>query len=330
VAPPRFLVVLCGALCGAVCGVPAPALAGAAPAGAPVPPLRWGPYKDVAVQPPADPGALASGATLTLAFATGECGAETIARGPGADPARALVAPLEAAGTDFIVSTGGEMGRFTCARAQGMEDFLAHYRSPRLVGVDFDIEGERSAAELDALMRSIAAVQPRHPRLRWSFTLPTFAGTDAVRAGLNRLASATLAAARRNGVRDFVVNLMAMDYGEPSPAVCVVRAAGCDMARSAEQAVENLHAGFGVAYGRIAVTLMLGRNDTAGSVTKLEDAEAVARFARGRGLAGLHYWSLDRDRPCAATDLQPHADCSGMPYPPRAYMRGIEAALKAP
>jgi chitinase len=323
VAPPRFLIGLCGALC----VILAAGVAGAAPPGAPAPPPRWGPYKDVAVEPPADARALARGATLTLAFATGECGAERIARGPGAGPVRDAMARLEAAGTDFIVSTGGAMGRFTCTRAQGMEDFLAHYRSPRLVGIDFDIEGERAAAELDALTRAIAAVQARHPRLRWSFTLATFAGTDAARAGLNPLAIATLAAARRNGVRDFVVNLMAMDYGEPSPAVCVVRAAGCDMARSAEQAVENLHAGFGVAYGRICVTLMLGRNDTAGSVTKLEDVEAVARFARSRGLAGLHYWSLDRDRPCAGTDLQPHADCSGMPYAPRAYMHAIEAAL---
>ena len=290
--------------------------------------LRWGPYKDAAVPPPADPRALPRGATLTLAFATGECGAETIAGQPGADVARATVPPLEAAGVDFVVSTGGEKGRFTCASPQGMEDFLSHYRSVRLAGIDLDIEGERTAAELAALMNAVAVSQLRHPGLRWSLTLPTFAGTDAPRAGLNRVGVAALSAARASGVRAFAVNLMAMDYGKPSPAVCVQAQGGCDMARSALQAVENLHAAFRIPYNRIALTMMLGRNDTAGSVTELEDVRTVARLARARRLAGLYYWSLDRDKPCR--DATPRSDCSGMPYPPMAYLHAIEEALAAP
>jgi hypothetical protein len=314
-------------------------------------PLRWGPYKDASVQLAADPpllqvasgggplplpaalagapgtaGALAPGATLTLAFATGECGSETVAGLPAEKLARANLPLLEAAGIDFIVSTGGEGGRFTCGSAQGMEDFLAHFRSDRLVGIDFDIEGERTPAELEALTRQVAAAQARHPRLRWSLTLPTFAGSDAARAGLNPLAAAAFAAARNNGVRDFVVNLMVMDYGTPSPAVCVLAGGSCDMARSAIQAAENLHSEFGVPYARIALTAMIGRNDTAGSVTSLDDIRSIAHYARERGLAGLHYWSLDRDRPCS--DTAARNDCSGMPYPPGAFERALRESVR--
>jgi chitinase len=357
VASPCILRALCGAL--AIGSAPAatPGLApGDATPGAaerrPAVSIRWGPYKDASVQLAADPprlqvrvgarvvaltaapgtsgdgaGPLPSDATLTLAFATGECGRETMAGVPGAALARANAPLFEAAGVDFIVSTGGEMGRFTCASAQGMEDFLAHYRSPRLVGIDFDIEGERTEFELAALTHQIAAAQSRHPGLRWSFTLATFAGNDARRSGLNSLSASVLAAARNAGVRDFIVNLMVMDYGAPSPAVCVSIDHTCDMARSAIQAADNLHAQHAVPYDRIELTAMLGRNDTAGSVTRLHDMRAIAHYVRERGLAGLHYWSLDRDNPC--TDNAPKSDCSGMSYAPLAFTRAIEASLRA-
>jgi len=336
----RILMALCGALACGPAGAQAVAVS-----------IRWGPYKDASLQLAADPprlqvkvggrllplvparGApegdarpLPPGATLTLAFATGQCGREVMAGMPAAVLARANIPLLEAAGVDFIVSTGGETGKFACAGAQGMEEFLAHYRSPRLIGIDFDIEGERTESELAALTRQIGAAQVRHPGLRWSFTLPTFAGSDLQHAGLNALAATVLAAAQNNGVRDFVVNLMVMDYGAPSPAVCVSIDRACDMARSAMQAVENLHAQFGVPYHRIELTPMLGRNDTAGSVTRLPDIRAIVRYVREQGLAGLHYWSLDRDNPC--TDIAPRSDCSGMPYAPLAYTRAIEASLR--
>jgi chitinase len=350
VAGARVLIALCAVLGAAP---PGAAAAGAAPPpDAPAAAIRWGPYKDASVQMASDAPrllvkmgervlplvpasgssapdarALPSGVTLTLAFATGECGSETIAGVPGAALARANLPALAAAGVDFIVSTGGQIGKFACASEQGMEEFLAHYRSPRFVGIDFDIEGERTAVELEALTRQIAAAEQRHPALRWSFTVPTFGGSDATHTGLNPLAAAVLAAARRNGVHDFVVNLMAMDYGTPSAAVCVLAGNACDMARSAVQAAENLHSDFGVPYAHIALTAMLGRNDTAGSVTSLDDIRAIARYARQRGLAGLHYWSLDRDNPCA--DTAARNDCSGMPYPPLAYTRAIAAAMGA-
>jgi GH18 family chitinase len=63
-------------------------------------------------------------------------------------------------------------------------------------------------------------------------------------------------------------------------------------------------------------------------VTRLQDIRAIAQYVRDQGLAGLHYWSLDRDNPC--TGIAPRSDCSGMPYAPRSYARAIEAVLAAP
>jgi hypothetical protein len=206
-----------------------------------------------------------------------------------------------------------------------MRRFLDHYASPHFIGIDFDIEAGQAPAEIDSLMAQIAGAQHWAPRLRISFTLQTFAATDGSGASLNALAANVLESARRHRVRDFVVNLMVMDYGEPEPANCVVTAEACDMGRSAIRAAENLHAGYGVPYDRIELTPMIGINDTPGNIFRLEDARRVAQFVRERGLAGLHFWSLDRDVPC---DARVASDCSGLPdVPAGGFGRAFAAAL---
>ena len=35
--------------------------------------------------------------------------------------------------------------------------------------------------------------------------------------------------------------------------------------------------------------------------TSLTDVDTVSAWAKANGLAGVHYWSLDRDTPCAQT-----------------------------
>ena len=81
---------------------------------------------------------------ITLAFATGACGSETWGGVSGADWAAENVPQLQAANLNYVVSTGGEAGTFTCASTAGMESFIARYASPNLVGIDFDIEGATS------------------------------------------------------------------------------------------------------------------------------------------------------------------------------------------
>jgi hypothetical protein len=115
---------------------------------------------------------------LTWAFATGECGTENWEGLDAQRVADANVAAFVRAGVDYIISTGGAAGVFTCATDAGMERFIARYDSPRLIGIDFDIEAGQTAAAIGALVQRVRSAQFHHPRLRFSFTLATLAASD--------------------------------------------------------------------------------------------------------------------------------------------------------
>ena len=77
----------------------------------------------------------------------------------------------------------------------------------------------------------------------------------------------------------------------------------------------------GGAWGLVAVTLMIGRNDLPSQVLHVQDAQRLAAFARRRGLAWLAFWSLNRDRPCARGDAAgsdggANPACSGVEQQP--------------
>jgi len=271
---------------------------------------------------------------LTWAFATGECGSETW---DGIEPRRladANVAAFERAGVDYIISTGGAAGVFTCATDAGMERFIARYDSPRLIGVDFDIEAGQTADGLAALMQRVRSAQFHHPRLRFSFTLATLAASDGSLGSLNPLGEQVLQAIRVAGLGDYYINLMVMDYGPAIPGNCVVVEGVCDMGKSAIRAAENVHARYGIPMHRIELTPMIGVNDVTANVFRLEDALRTARFVRGRGLGGLHFWSLDRDARCAAGDAPGSSpvcntrdDVPGLAYT-RAFLAGLASSAE--
>src|SRR5207237_8153633 len=84
------------------------------------------------------------GKTVTLAFATGECGSENWGGVPGAAMASANVGLLTQAGVKYVISTGGAAGVFRCSSDAGMEAFIGRWASANLIGVDFDIEAGQS------------------------------------------------------------------------------------------------------------------------------------------------------------------------------------------
>jgi chitinase len=110
------------------------------------------------------------------------------------------------------------------------------------------------------------------------------------------------------------VNLMTMDYGSPSDGVCVVANGECDMGQSALQAAYNLHDKYGVPYANIELTPMIGQNDASSEQFTLAEATLVAHFAVTQGLAGVHYWSYDRDVDCAAGSASPTCNSMGTGY----------------
>lgn len=267
---------------------------------------------------------------LSLAFASGECGEEHWGDVPAQTLADANIERINQAGLPTIISTGGEGGVFTCSTDAGFEKFLQRYASPSLLGFDFDIESTQTEAGIRDLVQRLPLAQKNHPTLRFSFTLATFASSDGSGASLNATGERVMKALQDFGVQGYVINLMVMNYGPGTTANCVVRQNRCDMAASAEQAVKNLQAKYSLPASQIAITAMLGVNDVVSNVFTPQDAGHLARYARKQGLAGLHYWSLDRDRPCAkgATAVSP--SCSSLNTAPadafiRAFLRGLKS-----
>ncbi len=294
-----------------------------------------GPYQDVSLDMAAGLPRIASmawqperGRTLVWAFATGACGQERWSSEVETAAFAALnVAEFRRAGQPYIIATGGEAGIFTCDSAAGLRRFVARYDSPQLVGLDFDIEGRQTPRQIGELVAAGAALQQARPGLRISFTLATHASADGSLRSLNATGDVVMAALAATHFDAAVINLMVMNYGPADARWCVLRAEvppstapaaapACDMGRSAIQAAQNVHAKYGVPFERIALTAMLGENDVAGNVFTPADAQVLAAGARQLGLAGVHYWSLGRDQPCAAGSERVSSRCHGLPGVP--------------
>jgi chitinase len=140
----------------------------------------------------------------------------------------------------------------------------------------------------------------------------THAASDGSGDSLNPLGLSILAAIKKHGVQDAVFNLMVMDYGPASAKACVMKDGACDMGQSALQAAKNVHVKYGIPYERIALTAMIGMNDVTSNVFTLADAHTMVDGARELKLAGVHYWSLGRDKPCGKPMTAASDSCSGV------------------
>lgn len=277
------------------------------------------------LRPLAEDVRAAGARTITLAFANGECGEETWAGAQGPAVARANRPLILAADIDYVVSTGGQGGLFTCGSAAGMEAFVARWDSAHLVGIDYDIEEGQTQAQVDDLVRRAIEQHAARPSLRFSFTIaveaPNAGAANAVPGlgtgrrqadpydplgdvGHRVMDSAVRLLGWDGTAADWpswvTLDLMTMDYGDrPKRQWCVMRGALCQMGESAVQAAYDLRDAWGVPMSAIELTPMIARNDMPDEVFRLEDVDRVAAFAIAEGLAGVHTWSWDRDAPCA-------------------------------
>lgn len=233
---------------------------------------------------------------VTLAFATGQCGAENWA-GVSAKDFQKNLPEFEQKGVGYIIATGGAAGVFTCDTADKMAAFIKRYASKSFVGIDFDIEGGYNKAQLQQLMQATAAVQKKMP-LRVSLTLATLSTESGT---LNALGNDAIAAAKAAGL-DFYVNLMVMDYG---PQGCSADNMGDCAVNAAQYFSQQYH----VPLNHIELTPMIGDNDDHSMFT-LADAAKVAQFVKAQGLAGLHYWSFDRDTDCPTPSSWAQPTCN--------------------
>jgi hypothetical protein len=247
--------------------------------------------------------------TVTLAFATGECGSENWAGIPADAMANGLQ-PLIDAGKTYIISTGGAAGSFTCGSDQDFLNFIERYRknSPNMLGVDFDIESGQSVDVIKGLVARVKNVQAQYPTMRFSFTVATN-GAASYADNLGPTGQAIMGAIKEAGLTNYIINLMVMDYYDLSN--CVVGANGkCDMGKSANAAAITLHNHYGVPYSQIELTPLIGVNDDPNEIFTLADATTMSVFVTQNKLAGVHYWALDRDRNCAS-GLNLQINCNG-------------------
>jgi hypothetical protein len=235
--------------------------------------------------------------TLIWAFATGTCGAESWAGITSAMEATNVQAFVNA-GKNYIVSTGGANGTFDCPSTQSFISFINTYKSANLVGIDFDIEGGQSQQVIDNLINATIAAEPQFPNLRFSFTIPSLGSLSA-----NPITGGSVGGTVVNEIKrlnlggNYIVNLMAMDFGSANANNCVLVNNLCDMGQSAIAAAEALNQQSGIPFNHIGLTIDLGQNDTQDEVTSLANVDTICNFAKSKGLAWVSFWSFDRDTP---------------------------------
>ena len=235
--------------------------------------------------------------TLVWAFATGTCGAESWA-GITSGMEASNVQNFVAAGKDYIVSTGGANGVFDCPSGSALIGFINTYNSANLVGIDFDIEGGQSQQVIDNLINATIAAEAQFPNLLFSFTIQSLGTTAANPITGGSVGTTVVSEIKRLGLGgNYVVNLMAMDYGSTNANNCVVVNNLCDMGQSAVQAAQALNQQSGIPLNHIGLTVDIGQNDTQDEVTSLANVDTICSFAKANGLRAVRFWSFDRDTP---------------------------------
>jgi hypothetical protein len=291
----------------------------------------FAPYVDTSLYPAFD--LLASAASTgvkdyNLAFVT-DGGGCTPKWGGVTDLASDAVAQqigaLRAKGGDVRVSFGGASGSELATTCSSADALAAAYGKAvdayGLTKVDFDVEGGAlpNTAANTRRAQAIAKLQSLHPGLDVSYTLPVMP------EGLTQDGVDLLANAKSNGVKIDTVNIMAMDYG-PSY--------GGDMGTYAEQAATATQAQVkgvlglsdSAAWKAVAVTPMIGVNDVATEIFKVDDASQLVTFAKAKGLGGLSMWSATRDKQCSG-GAKPTADatCSSIVQDAFAFSKAFAA-----
>jgi hypothetical protein len=302
--------------------------AGAPSAGA----AGFAPYVDTSLYPPFNLVSTAQatgGKQFNLAFVvaggsggcTPEWGGVTAI---GDDPVASQIAALRAIGGDVRISFGGEDGSELAQTCTGLSQLEAAYQDVisgyDVNKIDFDIEGAAVGDIAANALRdqALVALQARDPGLQVSFTLP------ALPSGLPADEDAVLTVAVQAGVDISAVNVMAMDYGDgaaPDPAGQMGTFAIDAATATDAQVASALGISNAAAWSKVAVTPMIGVNDTSDEIFTVANAQQLVAFAAGKHLAWLSMWSAGRDQECAggATSFaQP--TCSSIVQAPDAFM----------
>ena len=312
-------------------------------AGSGATPAEFAPYVDMTLYPQFNLAQAAQTAGikhLTLAFIVSGGGCSAAWGGVTAlndSFITSSLANLKAAGGDAIVSFGGEAGQELAATCSTPEALAAQYQSVidqyGIRDLDFDVEGaavadttsidRRSKALAELQAAGLAAGKPVHV----SFTLPVMP-TGLTQDGVNVIRSAIA-----NGVEVGQVNVMAMDYFDPSLSYSGhMGDLAIQAAQSTEAQLASLYPSKTAAqlWAMVGVTPMIGINDDNQEIFTTADAAKLATFANTQGLGRLAFWSANRDAPCPSATQYTSNTCSGVSDAQWAFSRAFEAFPAAP
>jgi hypothetical protein len=247
----------------------------------------------------------------------------------GADPVAAQIGALRAIGGDVRISFGGASGSelaVTCTSVSQLEAaYQAVISAYDVNKVDFDIEGAAVAntAANERRDQALAALQAADPGLQVSFTLPVLP------SGLTSDGVAVLGGAAGAGVKLSAVNVMAMDYGDgaaPNPSGQLGTFAIDAATATDAQVASALGISDDAAWSKVAVTPMIGVNDTSDEIFTVANAQQLVAFAASKHLAWLSMWSGARDAECSG-GAQSFASpvCSSIVQAPNAFADALGA-----
>ena len=234
------------------------------------------------------------------------------------------IANLRSAGGDVRVSFGGEAGTELAESCTSASSLAAAYQSVikqySLTQIDFDVEGAAisNTASINLRNQAIAILEGEDPGLQVSYTLPVLP-SGLTSDGVNVLSSAKSA-----GANIAAVNVMAMDYGSSfsGDMATLAEEAATATASQVQSVWTNLSSA--QAFGKIAITPMIGVNDTSSEVFTVADAGSLASWAKTKGLAWLAMWSATRDTECSGgAQTYASATCSSVVQSAGAFGQGL-------
>lgn len=234
------------------------------------------------------------------------------------------IADARAAGAEPIISFGGAAGQELARTCSSVSSLAAQYQAVidkyNVRNLDFDIEGsdQGDPVSLERRFKAIAQIQQAGAAagkpVRVSLTLPVMP------TGLTHLGLGVVQSAIANGVDVSLVNVMAMDYYDPSLSLAPGK-----MGDYAVQAAESLHTQLASLYPQrssaqlwamVGVTPMIGINDNPPEIFTIADAQKLVAFASQKGLGRLAMWSSNRDQPCPGPRTLTENLCSGTAQSP--------------
>lgn len=215
-----------------------------------------------------------------------------------------VLSQLKKQGIKLTISFGGAAGTYLEQACTSKSDLTQAYQTVIQTyqpdALDFDIENglQTNNAKLDQMMQALLVIQQQYPNLKISFTLPVMP-EGLISAGNN-----VIQRAKANGLSNYLVNVMAMDYGSSFTGK-TMGAYAIDAANATFNQLKALYPtqSDAVLWQRIGVTPMIGLNDTLPLNFTIGDATALKQFATQKNMGLVSFWSINRDNVCTGTSV---------------------------